>query len=99
MNLSQFYINGKWVDPIKPGTLNIINPATEESVGRLSMGSAEDVDNAVVAARNAFQSFAKTSVHERLELLTEIRNILSDCESVSVQIAKCIFNSAQILKN
>ncbi len=75
MNLSQFYINGKWVDPIKPGTLNIINPATEESVGRLSMGSAEDVDNAVVAARNAFQSFAKTSVHERLELLTEIRNI------------------------
>ncbi len=75
MNLSQFYINGEWVDPIKPETLDVINPATEESVGRLSIGSALDVDKAVLAARNAFHSFAKTPVHERLELLTEIRNI------------------------
>ena len=51
MNLSQFYINGKWVDPVKPETLDVINPATEESVGRISVGSAQDVDVAVTAAR------------------------------------------------
>ena len=75
MNLSQFYIDGKWVDPVKPETLDIINPANEESVGRLSMGSAQDVDNAVLAARKAFKSYSKTPVSERIELLSEIRNI------------------------
>ena len=75
MNLSQFYINGKWVDPVKPETLDVINPATEESVGRISVGSAQDVDVAVTAARQAFNSFSKTSVNERVELLTEIRNV------------------------
>tara|TARA_Y200000002_G_C22651305_1_gene651462 strand:- start:258 stop:1676 length:1419 start_codon:yes stop_codon:yes gene_type:complete len=75
MNLSQFYINGKWVDPVKPEELDVINPATEKSVGRISIGSSQDVDNAVNAARKAFNSFSKTKVQERLELLTEIRNI------------------------
>ena len=75
MNLSQFYIDGKWVDPLKPETLDVINPATEESVGKLSLGSELDVDKAVEAAKNAFKAFSKTSVAERLELLTAIRNI------------------------
>ena len=75
MNLSQFYINGKWVNPVKPEVLEVINPATEESVGQISIGSSLDVDNAVKAARKAFNSFSKTTVQERLELLTEIRNI------------------------
>ena len=75
MNLSQFYINGKWVDPVTPETLDVINPATEETIGSISVGSSDDVDNAVKAARKAFKSFSKTTVQERLELLTEIRNI------------------------
>ena len=62
MNLSQFYINGKWVDPVKPEELDVINPATEKSVGRISIGSSQDVDNAVNAARKAFNSFSKTKL-------------------------------------
>ena len=58
MNLSQFYINGKWVDPATPETLDVINPATEESVGRISIGSTQDVDDAVKSARKAFESFS-----------------------------------------
>ena len=75
MNLSQFYINGKWVDPVQPSKLQVINPATEKSVGEISVGSALDIDNAVTAARSAFKSFSKTSIRERVELLSEIRNI------------------------
>ncbi len=75
MNLSQFYINGKWVDPVKPQTLNVINPATEEPIGKLSVGSEHDINSAVRAARSAFKTFSKTKVSERLELLVEIRNI------------------------
>jgi aldehyde dehydrogenase (NAD+) len=75
MNLSQFYINGKWVDPVQPSKLQVINPATEKSVGEISVGSALDIDNAVTAARSAFKSFSKTAISERVELLSEIRNI------------------------
>ena len=75
MNLSQFYINGKWVDPVRPSKLQVINPATEKSVGEISVGSALDIDNAVSAARSAFKSFSKTAISERIELLSEIRNV------------------------
>ena len=75
MNLSKFYIDGDWVDPIEPNSIPVINPASEESIGNVSIGSKEDVDKAVQAARNAFQSFSKTLVSERVELLNEIRNI------------------------
>jgi len=68
----KFYINGEWVDPVQPKTLEVINPATEEPCGRISMGSKADVDKAVAAARTAFESFSQTTVEERLALLGKI---------------------------
>jgi len=68
----KFYIDGAWVDPAQPRQLDVINPATEEVVGHISMGSAEDVNRAVVAARRAFNSFGRSSKAERLELLDAI---------------------------
>jgi aldehyde dehydrogenase (NAD+) len=66
---NQFYINGEWVDPVIPNSLDVINPATEEVCAQISMGSEEDVNRAVAAAKAAFVSFGRTSVKERLELL------------------------------
>jgi len=71
---TKFYINGKWVDPVTPKTLDVINPATEAAAGRISMGSAADVDAAVRAARAAFASYSQTSVAERIALLEAIIN-------------------------
>ena len=71
---TKFYINGKWVDPVTPKTLEVINPATEAAAGRISMGSAADVDAAVRAARAAFASYSQTSVAERIALLEAIIN-------------------------
>ncbi len=68
----KFYINGTWVDPVTPKTLDVINPATEGVAGRISMGSAADVDAAVRAARAAFPSFSQTSVAERMALIEAI---------------------------
>ncbi|MCB1687535.1 MAG: aldehyde dehydrogenase family protein [Halioglobus sp.] len=65
----QFYINGKWVDPVKPNDCDVINPATEEVCGRISLGSEADVNAAVEAAKVAFESFSRTSRQERIELL------------------------------
>lgn len=65
----QFYINGEWVDPVSPNSFDVINPATEEVCGHISMGSDADVDKAVAAAKAAFQTFSRTSTQERIELL------------------------------
>lgn len=70
----QFYINGAWVDPVTPKTLNVINPATEQVAGRISMGSAADADAAVRAARAAFASYSQTTVAERVALLESVLN-------------------------
>ena len=69
----QFYINGEWVDPVEGlNTLDVINPANEEVIGKIAMGSAADVDKAVIAAKDAFDTFSQTSVEERLALLGKI---------------------------
>jgi len=67
-----FYINGEWVAPVKPKTMEVINPATEEIVGRISLGSAADVDKAVAAARAAFETFSRTSREQRIALLEKV---------------------------
>ena len=68
----QFYIDGAWVDPATPKTLEVINPATEAVAGHISIGSAADVDRAASAARRAFASFSRTTRAERLDLLGSI---------------------------
>lgn len=68
----KFYIDGEWVDPATPATLDVINPTTEAPFATISMGSAADVEKAVAAAKMAFESFSKTSVQERMELLGAI---------------------------
>ncbi|WP_395330367.1 aldehyde dehydrogenase family protein [Novosphingobium sp. BL-8H] len=71
-NYTQFYIDGQWVDPIAPRTAQVVNPATEDVSGTISLGSAADVDKAVAAARRAFATFGETSAKERLDLLETI---------------------------
>ena len=68
----QFYIDGKWVDPARPATIDVINPATEEAFARISMGSKADVDKAVAAARRAFETFSVTTREERIALFEKI---------------------------
>ncbi len=68
----QFYIDGKWVDPVKPALLDVIDPSTEEALTQIAVGSAADVDRTVAAARAAFPAFARTTRKERLELLRAI---------------------------
>ncbi len=71
----KFYIDGQWVDPVTPRTLEVIDPAHEEPFARISLGSAADVDKAVAAARRAFESFSRTSKAERLALMQKIVEI------------------------
>src|ERR1700744_3608187 len=71
-NDTKFYIDGEWVEPAVPNLFDVINPATEEVAGQISLGSAKDVDRAVTAARRAFPSYSATSRDVRLALLKQI---------------------------
>lgn len=69
---TKFYIDGQWVEPAKAKTLDVINPANEAVCGKISMGSATDVDRAAKAARKAFASFSLTTREQRIDLLERI---------------------------
>ncbi|MFC4625942.1 aldehyde dehydrogenase family protein [Daeguia caeni] len=77
-NHEHFYINGEWVAPVKPQTLDVINPATEEPFTRISVGSAADVDKAVAAAKAAFETFSQWSHSDRLALLKRILEVYNE---------------------
>jgi len=71
-NADKFYINGEWVASSTSDVLDVINPATEQPITQIAMGGKADIDKAVAAARAAFETFSRTSVEERLELLGRI---------------------------
>ena len=67
-----FYIGGQWVDPVEPGTLDVIDPATERVTGRISVGSSADMDRAVAAASAAGPGWAASPRRVRLAALERI---------------------------
>jgi aldehyde dehydrogenase (NAD+) len=71
----QFYIDGRWVSPTKPHDFEVINPANEEPIATISLGSAADVDKAVAAASRAFESYSETTLDVRVALLQRIIEI------------------------
>jgi aldehyde dehydrogenase (NAD+) len=71
----KFYIDGEWKDPAAKRVHPVVNPATEEVMYEIALGSATDVDAAVMAARRAFASFSLTTREERIELLSKIGEV------------------------
>ncbi|MBL6903803.1 MAG: aldehyde dehydrogenase family protein [SAR86 cluster bacterium] len=73
-----FYINGQWVQSESSETIEVINPANENIIGHVSAGTKEDINKAVIAASDAFQTFQYSSKDDRIELLN---NIVSEYEN------------------
>ena len=73
---TDFYIDGAWVAPTTPNDFDVINPSTEEVCATISLGSEDDVNKAVVAAKRAFVSYSETSREERLALLDKLMEIM-----------------------
>jgi len=83
----QFYIDGKWVSPTETHDWQVINPANEEPIAIISLGSAADVDKAVAAASRAFEAYSQTSVEERVALLQRVIEVY---KSKSEEMAQTI---------
>ena len=93
-NHLKFFIDGKWVDPVKPATLDVIDPSTEEAYTKISVGSKADVDKAVAAARTAFASFSQTTKAERLKLLKRILEVYNERYEDILAASWCVRGAA-----
>ncbi|WP_380871658.1 aldehyde dehydrogenase family protein [Sphingomonas sp. DBB INV C78] len=77
-NAMTFYIDGRWVSPA-PGARHapVVNPATEQVISEVAIGSEADVDAAVAAARRALPEFSATPLADRIALIERILEIYS----------------------
>ncbi|MGA8330244.1 MAG: aldehyde dehydrogenase family protein [Mycobacterium sp.] len=83
----KFYIDGRWVDPVRPNPFDVENPANEQVSGKISLGSAADVDVAVNAARRAFASWSQSTREQRLDLL---QSILAEYQKRADDLAEAV---------
>ncbi|SVD92180.1 uncharacterized protein METZ01_LOCUS445034, partial [marine metagenome] len=90
-NKKNFYINGKWIKPSKPNDFEVINPSNEEPFAVISLGSKEDTDAAVNAAKTAFAKWKETSKEERIKLLEKLLSVYKKrfnemAEAISIEM-------------
>lgn len=74
MKKNQIYIQGEWISSTGTESSKVINPATEEVIGEVALGTKEDVDKAVQAAKTAFPKWSSLPVEERIEYMEKIYN-------------------------
>jgi len=72
LDKKNFYINGQWVKPNSSEEINVIDPATEDNCAVITLGNKTDVDMAVKAAKDAYESWAFSSKEERIGLLEKL---------------------------
>ncbi len=90
-NKKNFFINGKWTKPSKPNDFEVINPSNEEPFAVISLGSKEDTDAAVNAAKAAFAKWKETSKDERIKLLEKLLSVYKKrfnemAEAISIEM-------------
>jgi aldehyde dehydrogenase (NAD+) len=83
----KFYIDGKWVSAAGGKDFAVINPATEQPVATICLGSVTDADRAVAAAKKAFESFSESTREQRLTLL---RRVIDVYKAKSSEMAEAI---------
>ncbi|MBO7746768.1 aldehyde dehydrogenase family protein [Paenibacillus sp. MWE-103] len=77
-NIDRIYINGKFVKPHGTETMDLINPATEEVIGRVTLGDEQDIRDAVTAAKAAFKTFSATTIEERARMLQRLHDVMME---------------------
>ena len=75
LDKKKFYINGQWVNPYKENNCEVINPCNEDPFAIISLGSKEDIDLAVKAAKTAFETWKETTKDERINFLEKLLSI------------------------
>ena len=88
---TDFYIDGKWVPPHVKNDFLVVNPSSEEAFAMISLGTKRDLDDAVLAAKTAFETWSTTSLDERLSVIKKLLAIYEDrshdmAEAISMEM-------------
>jgi acyl-CoA reductase-like NAD-dependent aldehyde dehydrogenase len=77
---TRLFINGEYVDAIKGGRFETINPATGKTIAAMSEGTAEDIDLAVAAARNSYRAgtWSRLAPRDRMEVLYRFADLVNE---------------------
>ena len=78
MQRKELYIDGAWIAPQGDGTIEVVNPTTEQVIGSVPAGSSDDVNLAVAAAKRAFPEWANSSVETRMAALNDLSLALKE---------------------
>src|SRR5437588_1632664 len=71
-------VGGEWVDSLDGGTMEVLNPATGETIAEVPRSTAADVDRAVQAAKKALVEWLETTPGERAELLLKLADAIDE---------------------
>jgi malonate-semialdehyde dehydrogenase (acetylating) / methylmalonate-semialdehyde dehydrogenase len=83
------YVNGGWIKPAVKEYFEVINPATGQVIAKTPLGGKADVDKAAKAAADAFPSWRRVPVQDRVQCLFKLRDLLRSNDD---EIAKLITN-------
>jgi 1-pyrroline dehydrogenase len=72
------YIGGKWVDAAGGETMEVLNPATGETIAEVPASTADDADRAVQAAKEALPEWLETTPGERAEMLLKLADVIEE---------------------
>jgi malonate-semialdehyde dehydrogenase (acetylating) / methylmalonate-semialdehyde dehydrogenase len=72
------YINGKWVESTSSKTLEVLNPATNEVLASVPISTKEDLEQAVLAGKEAAKTWRKVPVPKRARILFKYHTLLSE---------------------
>jgi len=75
--IDKIYINGEFITPEGTEYFDLINPTTNEQLGKVLLGNQKDTQNAIAAAKEAFETFSKTTTTERIQYLQNIKTSIA----------------------
>lgn len=101
--LDRLFVDGEWVLPEASIRSSVVDPSTEEPVAEIALGSAQDVDAAVAAARRAFTTWSVSSIQSRALLLDRVHTLILErtelfAQAISLEMGAAIgfARSAQV---
>ena len=88
LNTEKLYINGKYLDSTTNKWIEVENPATGEIIGRVPKASEDEINQAVEAAYEAFKTFSKTSLEERISYIEKFKDWMIDHQEEIMETIK-----------
>lgn len=84
--INTIYVNGAFVKPHGTEVFDLINPADNQLIGKVTLGNETDADAAIAAAKAAFKTFSQTSKEERIAYLQQLHDVVKSREAEFIEV-------------